>query len=341
VSNNGSWQFRAVNPEEVSANEGLIEEWISLWRTCPDATPFQTPQWVLPFYRHFTGGRGTILIGEKQDRLEFVLPLFRCIDRHGDRLLLAGSGVSDYLDATVSSTTDLSPALLWRWLEKVASDVSAYEFQQLNDQSYLLALDPGQGWERLTVAHNVSPQLTLPKLPEKLPANLPSPMAREVSYLLRRAAKSGQVDLRQSTGATLAGDIEDFVALHAQRWATRSDQGIFHSEPAKAFYREAWTGLNDLGLLRLFNLSIENWPIAALCGYQCRQMFYYYIGGFDPEASKLSPGTLLIWLVLQQVWRDGCTTFDFLRGAEPYKYRWGARDVPTFSVKLVRVEGRR
>jgi CelD/BcsL family acetyltransferase involved in cellulose biosynthesis len=33
---------------------------------------------------------------------------------------------------------------------------------------------------------------------------------------------------------------------------------------------------------------------------------------------------------------EGAQTFDFLRGAEPYKYAWGARDRQLLSVSFVR-----
>ena len=33
-------------------------------------------------------------------------------------------------------------------------------------------------------------------------------------------------------------------------------------------------------------------------------------------------------------WSEGCAAFDFLRGAEEYKYRWGAVDQPMFALRL-------
>lgn len=63
-----------------------------------------------------------------------------------------------------------------------------------------------------------------------------------------------------------------------------------------------------------------------------RDQFYYYIGGFDPDAARFSPGSLIIWLALQYAEQDGCRFFNFLRGAEPYKYRWGAEDDETFCI---------
>ena len=64
-----------------------------------------------------------------------------------------------------------------------------------------------------------------------------------------------------------------------------------------------------------------------------------------------SPGTLLIAYALEDAVSRGDSEFDFLRGNEPYKYRWGARDrfnrrvlhVPTtpagaWSSRAIRIE---
>jgi CelD/BcsL family acetyltransferase involved in cellulose biosynthesis len=61
---------------------------------------------------------------------------------------------------------------------------------------------------------------------------------------------------------------------------------------------------------------------------------YYYIGGFDPRFAALGPGTLLIAHAIEQARLEGAAAFDFLRGAEPYKYRWGAASRPTFQLLL-------
>jgi CelD/BcsL family acetyltransferase involved in cellulose biosynthesis len=61
-----------------------------------------------------------------------------------------------------------------------------------------------------------------------------------------------------------------------------------------------------------------------------------YIGGFDPRWSALSPGTLLLGHAIEQATAEGAAAFDFLRGAEAYKYRWGAIDEPMFAVRVTR-----
>ena len=37
--------------------ESLGPEWSALWSRCPSASPFQAPEWLIPWWRHFHDGR--------------------------------------------------------------------------------------------------------------------------------------------------------------------------------------------------------------------------------------------------------------------------------------------
>jgi CelD/BcsL family acetyltransferase involved in cellulose biosynthesis len=63
---------------------------------------------------------------------------------------------------------------------------------------------------------------------------------------------------------------------------------------------------------------------------------YYYIGGFDPDYSRFGPGNLIISESIEFARKAGLHAFDFLRGREPYKYKWGAEDQATWVRKIWR-----
>jgi CelD/BcsL family acetyltransferase involved in cellulose biosynthesis len=77
-------------------------------------------------------------------------------------------------------------------------------------------------------------------------------------------------------------------------------------------------------VLRLHLLCSGSDVIAALYVLVDRQRAYAYIGGFDPEWSRYSPGVLLMAYAMARAVEAGCVHFDLLRGSEPYKYAWGA-----------------
>ena len=77
---------------------------------------------------------------------------------------------------------------------------------------------------------------------------------------------------------------------------------------------------------------------AVLYAFKAKDSTYYYIGGFDPDCAAVSPGSLIIAHAVEQAVAEGCRTFDFLKGQEPYKYRWGARDHDRCRYEITRVE---
>src|SRR5690606_17575299 len=92
--------------------------------------------------------------------------------------------------------------------------------------------------------------------------------------------------------------------------------------------------LASAGFLRLLVLRLDGEPVAAYYGFVAKGRASYYIGGFDPAHAALGPGTLLIGQAIEDAHGEGCHAFDFLSGREGYKYLWGARDEPTFALRL-------
>jgi CelD/BcsL family acetyltransferase involved in cellulose biosynthesis len=66
--------------------------------------------------------------------------------------------------------------------------------------------------------------------------------------------------------------------------------------------------------------------VGVLFGFEWKGCFSAYQSGWDPSLAKESLGTVLVWEAMQRAAAAGARTFDFLRGSEPYKYRFGAHD---------------
>jgi CelD/BcsL family acetyltransferase involved in cellulose biosynthesis len=64
----------------------------------------------------------------------------------------------------------------------------------------------------------------------------------------------------------------------------------------------------------------------VLYGFWWKDTFAAYQSGWHPRFARDSMGSVLVLHALERAGEDGARTFDFLRGNEPYKYRFGARD---------------
>jgi hypothetical protein len=84
----------------------------------------------------------------------------------------------------------------------------------------------------------------------------------------------------------------------------------------------------DSGVLWLDAMWERNIPIAALSAFldNKHQAFRFYISGFNKQYSKFSPGKLIVVHAIDQAIKMKYKFFDFMRGAEPYKYSFGAQD---------------
>jgi CelD/BcsL family acetyltransferase involved in cellulose biosynthesis len=103
---------------------------------------------------------------------------------------------------------------------------------------------------------------------------------------------------------------------------------VLSTETVRAFHRAAAPALLKSGLLRMHALSVAGRTAAIYYGLHAGDRAFYYIGGFDPEFSAISPGTLAVASAMQAAVDEGATAFDFLGGREAYKYAWNAIDHP-------------
>src|ERR1041384_7212514 len=75
--------------------ESIAPQWNALWRRSPNATPFQSPHWLLPWWRAFGSDTPYVIVSSSA-----LAPLYILRDEDsGESLgMFMGTGISDYLD---------------------------------------------------------------------------------------------------------------------------------------------------------------------------------------------------------------------------------------------------
>lgn len=315
-------ELRIVGLQCVSRLEDLValrEEWSDLWDRCPGATPFQSPEWAVPWWRHLGRGRLRVLLHRSEGRLTGLAPLY--VSPLG-RVRLLGTGNTDYLDFLADpGCPEALPALLTSALRLG----TACDFQQLSPASDLLRAGTPERGMATALRQEPCPVLPLPASAEDWWSGLPARLRSNLRYCRRRLEREGGAT-EQATAEGLPEAMDALFRLHEARWRKRRLPGVFRSARVQAFHHEAAGGFLRRGWLRLYTLRQGGEIRAALYCFSARGRTYYYAGGFDPGLARLSPGTVLTGHAIEQAVREGCTEFDFLRGDEPYKYAWGAVD---------------
>lgn len=141
---------------------------------------------------------------------------------------------------------------------------------------------------------------------------------------------------RAEQPAALRGALETFFELHARRWqADGGSQGIRGRE-VRAFHRDAVALLAESGLVRLYTLHLDGVALASLYAIDWDGRAYFYQSGFDPAFAKLSAGLVLMGESVAESFARSLTSYEFLRGEEPYKFEWANAESRTVGLSIVR-----
>lgn len=323
--------------EEVThldALEALREEWRTLWLRVPDATPFQSPDWLVPWWRHIGEGELLTLAFRRDDgALAAVLPLYVYRELDGLRKLFPlGIATTDYLDAVVAP--EARAAVLPRIVPELAArggqwDVA--EWPQLRPGAALLEAPAPPGWTDERGEAEPCPVLDLSSGPNVVPEDTRESLARRRG----RAAKKGRVTYERATDETAEEVLDAHLRLHAARWEKRGEDGVLAAQAVQRAHRESLPGLLRSGALRLYAMRLEGRIVATVQGFcdppgRAERRVYFYLGGFDPAVERLSPGMLVVGHAIEDAVAEGAVAVDFLRGREAHKYAWGAADTPAF-----------
>ena len=319
--------------EEVAALEPLRQEWVALWSRVPDATPFQHPAWLIPWWRHVGEGRLCSLALREDGRLRAFFPLY--VHEAERKLFPLGIGTTDYLDALVEpGGAEAAMAALSAHLENRRDGFDRVEWPQLRPASPLLAGAAPPGWRDATEEAEPCPVLDLPSAFEQLRERVSSKTLRDLRTARRRATEAGAA-FESATPGTLEEIGEALFRLHAARWATRGESGVLAAPGVRRANHEAMSALMEVGLLRLLALRLRGEIVAVVHALadppgRARRTLYLYLQGFDPALERLSPGLLLVGEAVERAIGEGFHAVDFLRGQERYKSFWGAVNAPTF-----------
>lgn len=169
-------------------------------------------------------------------------------------------------------------------------------------------------------------------------ATLGKKARHEIRRKLRRAQAAGplSVEIAEPTSET----VETFIDLHQKRFGS---EGLFPPTQGGERSRHFVRRLAELEILeregRQLHIALvrsgDRLIFAALAFDDGRSCFLYN-AGMDPDASDLSPGIIGTAEYLRDRMQAGRTRFDFMRGSEPYKYDWGARDEPLDRLLVLR-----
>jgi CelD/BcsL family acetyltransferase involved in cellulose biosynthesis len=277
------------------------------------------------------------------DQLVGIAPLY--LDRvmaKGNVLRLLGTGevCTDHLSIVCHDADRERVAVALAEYLANADDWDALELACVNaqDQS-LAALVSALGEHACETTMDVADacwKIELPATWDDYLARQSKSHRKQLRRAERRVLESDRIvwhPVRSATELETAWPI--LVDLHQRRRKSLGEPGCFASRPFHEFHRLVAERLLVRGQLRMSWLELDGTPAAAEYHFASNDTTYAYQGGVDPERLDDEPGRLSTILCLRQAFDEGHTTFDFLRGDEPYKAHWRAEPDPTVDYRVV------
>ncbi|HEX7192251.1 MAG TPA: hypothetical protein VF381_11855, partial [Thermoanaerobaculia bacterium] len=167
--------------------EQIASEWEELWRGDPNATPFQSPQWLLPWWKHFGSDMPHVIASSSDGALDALAPLYILRDDDsGESLgLFLGTGNSDYLDILGDASRLIEPITL--------ADCQLWDLQQLRPSSSLLNVALPDGWSDNVEDQEPCPVLPIDNAGEELQNLLSTHARKKLRYFRRCLEREGEV----------------------------------------------------------------------------------------------------------------------------------------------------
>jgi CelD/BcsL family acetyltransferase involved in cellulose biosynthesis len=318
--------FELEEIASLEALESLRGEWSDLCDRSPRVTPFQRPEWLIPWWRAFPPGEPWTLAIRKAGRLAALAPLLIYPNEGRRTVAFCGGGVSDYCDVVTDPDGEAEAvAALLAHLAERRDRWEVADFEPLPGDSPLLRISQGR-----TEPRDVCPRLDLPDRVEDLRDVVSTRQLANLRKYRRKAGSLGELRLLTVDGRPWEELLDVLIRLHGARWQELGEAGMLGGDGLRAYHREVAAGFHARGALGLYALCLDGRPLAALYGFREKDAFFCYMQGFDPNQAKLSPGAMVVGGVIEDVIGRGMRRIDFLRGREAYKYAWGAADRETF-----------
>ncbi len=337
---------------EVIQDEGrlaeLAGEWNALLERSAIRVPFLRHEYLLSWWETRGGGEWAqgdlhIITARQADgSLCGIAPLFRLPQAEGRaRLMFLGSfEISDYLDfiapaaqlpAFVQGVFDLlsqEPPAAWQVFD-------AYNLLEDSPSLPLLeAQAAARGWEFRRERLQPAPRVPLPDSWEAYLSTLKKKQRHEIRRKLRRAANHEQPVRWYMVTEEAALDAEMDAFLHLMAYDPQKD--AFLTEVMRSQMRRMVHAAFRAGWLQLAFLEVGGEKAAAYLNLDFDNQIWVYNSGLNQAYRTLSPGWVLLSYLIQWAIEQGRTAFDFMRGDEDYKYRFGGQDRFVWRARLER-----
>jgi len=312
------------------------QEWDLLLAQSAVNTPFLRYGYQHTWWQHQGGGEWQqtelrIITARENEQLIGIAPLF-IGEKNGQKEIhfIGSVEISDYLDFIVQPQN--SKAFIAGVFNLIKDEKARFpgtiNLFNIPDNSPSLEImkEIGESEDWSIEIENAyhTPTITLSEDWDTYLAGINKKQRHEIRRKLRRASASEDTVSWYITAeeSLLGQDIADFFQL----MESDEEKKRFLTEDMRKQMEAIAQWAFNAGILQLSFLTINDEKVAGYLCFDYENIIWVYNSGFRPDFQYYSPGWVLLSYLIQHAIHAGKTHFDFMRGDETYKYRFGAAD---------------
>ena len=322
--------------------ETLAPQWNALLAESITDVPFLRHEYLRGWWETLGGGEWdagelAIITAERDGELTGIAPLFK----HENNLHFLGSiEISDFLDFIVREA-DL-PDFLHGLLDFLASHAnlswSALDLHNLIEDSPSLPVlrteSQTRGWDLAEETLHPAPYVPLAETFDDYLAGIDKKQRHEIRRKIRRAER----DEREVSWYIVddPDKLDENIEACCQLMAQDPEKQAFLTQTMQSQMKAAIHAAFDAGWLQLAFLEVDGEKAVGYLNFDYNNRIWVYNSGMDLKFRDLSGGWVLLGYLIEWAIEHGRSEFDFMRGDERYKYKFGGVDRFVVRARLAR-----
>ncbi|MAG14512.1 MAG: hypothetical protein CL874_01330 [Dehalococcoidales bacterium] len=296
---------------------------------------FVLPPWLAVWWREFHPRTELYLSVARQGKEIIGIAPLQIKEKEAG--FIGSTDVCDYLDFIVSPGSE---AAFFNVLfdDLGRKGISCLDLNSLRPDAtaltHLGAIAQERGYEVHCREEAVSLEVDLPVTWEEYLALLTKKQRHEVRRKMRRLDEANDVAYRcvSVNEKEVGGYMNEFLRLFTLGHEVKAN---FMTVRMKSFFRALAKAMAEIGRLRFGILELNTLPVAMTMSFEDDGVLYLYNSAYEPKYNSLSVGVLSKVFGIKESIERGIKRWDFLRGAEAYKYQLGGREVRLSSCRIV------
>ena len=344
---------------DVETLAKLRQDWERLYKADPEAQFFVSWAWLVPYMRFYKGAWFVLAarLGNPGSPYVALMPLrmrTRMSGKTGlyfNEISMAGNNAADYTGAICD------PVHAEMALKAFGRHVAQMGWARLNLENLRMSRERvfafiGQfsrdifamrEFSRVNAADNVDNcRCFAAALPDTFDGYLDNVLSTNTRQKLRRFLRkvdAGELRITRADADTYERDIDTLLELWRIKWGARKGDrlaSILHNNRrvlrdsfrnGTLFLPVLWQGDRPLGALAIFVDPVK-------------KALLFFMAGRDETVTSIPAGLILHGHCIKLAIENGLTTYDFLRGDEPYKFAFGVTESKINCAQIYTKNGR-